>query len=53
MQLDNFISWQVAKCGTSGFLTGLGGLITLPVAIPANIASVLLCTNENDRNLWL
>lgn len=32
--------WQVMKCGTSGFLTGLGGLITLPVAIPANIGSV-------------
>lgn len=33
--------WQVMKCGTSGFVTGLGGLITLPVAIPANIGSVL------------
>ena len=33
--------WQVMKCGTSGFITGLGGLITLPVAIPANISSVL------------
>lgn len=33
--------WQVMKCGTSGFLTGLGGLITLPVAIPANISSVM------------
>ena len=32
---------QVVKCGTSGFITGLGGLITLPVAIPANIASVI------------
>ena len=32
---------QVLKCGTSGFLTGLGGLITLPVSIPANIGSVL------------
>mgnify|MGYP000977246720 CR=1 FL=1 len=32
---------QVIKCGTSGFITGLGGLITLPVAIPANIGSVL------------
>ncbi len=31
---------QVMKCGTSGFVTGLGGLITLPVAIPANIGSV-------------
>ena len=32
---------QVVKCGTSGFITGLGGLITLPVTIPANIGSVL------------
>lgn len=36
-----FIDNQVAKCTTSGFVTGLGGLITLPVAIPANVASVL------------
>lgn len=35
------INNQVAKCGISGFLTGLGGLITLPVAIPANVSSVL------------
>lgn len=33
--------WQVMKCGTSGFVTGLGGLITLPVAIPVNISSVM------------
>ena len=33
--------WQIMKCGTSGFVTGLGGLITLPVAIPANIGSVI------------
>lgn len=32
---------QILKCGTSGFITGLGGLITLPVAIPANISSVI------------
>ena len=37
----SFIKYQIAKCTTSGFLTGLGGLITLPVAIPANIGSVL------------
>ncbi len=36
-----FIAYQVAKCTTSGFINGLGGIITLPVAIPANIASVL------------
>ena len=35
------IDVQVAKCTTSGFITSLGGLITLPVAIPANIGSVL------------
>lgn len=35
------VNTQIAKCSTSGFLTGLGGLITLPVAIPANIASVI------------
>ncbi|WP_234974793.1 EcsC family protein [Variovorax paradoxus] len=40
-QANSLIRWQNAKAGTSGFLTGLGGLITLPIAIPANIASVL------------
>lgn len=39
--LDSLIRWQNAKGVTSGFLTGLGGLITLPVAIPANVASVM------------
>lgn len=32
---------QVIKCTTSGFLTGFGGIITLPVTIPANVGSVL------------
>lgn len=36
-----FINYQIAKCTTSGFVTGLGGLITLPVAIPANVGSVM------------
>lgn len=34
-------SMQIVKCGTSGFITGLGGIITLPVAVPANVASVI------------
>jgi len=38
---DSLIRWQNAKAGTSGFITGIGGLMTLPVAIPANLASVL------------
>ncbi len=37
----DLIRHQVAKCGASGFLSGLGGLITLPVALPANLTSVL------------
>lgn len=37
----SFINYQIAKCTTSGFITGLGGLITLPVAIPANVSSVM------------
>ena len=35
------IRWQNAKAGASGFVTGLGSLITLPVTLPANITSVL------------
>ena len=32
---------QIAKCGTSGFVSGLGGVLTLPIALPANVTSVL------------
>lgn len=32
---------QIIKCTTSGFITGFGGIITLPVTLPANIGSVL------------
>ena len=40
-QANSLIRWQNTKAGTSGFLTGLGGVITLPIAIPANVASVM------------
>ena len=40
--VNALIRWQNTKAGTSGFLTGLGGLITLPVTVPANISVVLL-----------
>ncbi|MDN3015779.1 EcsC family protein [Paenibacillus sp. BSR1-1] len=40
-QVNSLIRWQNTKSAASGFLTGLGGIITLPVAVPANIASVL------------
>lgn len=32
---------QITKCAASGFVTGLGGFASLPVALPANITSVL------------
>ncbi|MDE6664334.1 MAG: EcsC family protein [Lachnospiraceae bacterium] len=32
---------QIVKCTTSGVVTGFGGFITMPVAIPANISSVI------------
>ena len=41
MAAKSFIKYQIAKCSTTGFLTGLGGVLTLPIAIPANIASAL------------
>lgn len=40
-QARNLIRWQSLKAATSGFLTGLGGVITMPVAIPASLTSVM------------
>ncbi len=31
----------IMKCTTFGFLTGFGGVIILPIAIPTNIGNVL------------
>lgn len=38
---QNMLKNQILKCTTSGFLTGFGGIITLPITIPTNIGSVL------------
>lgn len=32
---------QITKCATSGFITGFGGFITMPVTLLANITSVI------------
>ncbi len=40
-KVDALIHVQVLKAATSGFVTGLGGVITLTVAIPANLASIM------------
>ena len=34
-RIDSLIRWETTKNFTSGFLTGLGGIITLPVTVPA------------------
>jgi uncharacterized protein (DUF697 family) len=40
-KVNTLIRYQALKAATSGFVTGLGGALTLPVAIPANLASVM------------
>lgn len=39
--IKEFIRVQKIKCSTTGFVTGLGGFLTLPVTIPADLASSL------------
>ncbi|MCJ8354780.1 EcsC family protein [Novacetimonas hansenii] len=39
--INSLIRWQNTKAATGGFVTNLGGLVTLPVSIPANMASSL------------
>ena len=35
------IAWQTGVAGAAGFVTGCGGFVALPVAMPANLASAL------------
>ena len=37
--INSLIRWQNTKAATGGFITNLGGLITLPVSIPANLVT--------------
>ena len=37
--IDSLIKWAVAKSSASGFVSSGGGLITLPVAIPAGLTA--------------
>ncbi|MFC9539077.1 EcsC family protein [Lysinibacillus sp. NPDC056959] len=39
--IDSLIRWQQGKAGANGFAAGLGGIVVMPVAIPANLASVM------------
>ncbi|MHA6632366.1 hypothetical protein ACX3OY_01030 [Citrobacter farmeri] len=37
----NMIHWESIKAGSSGFLSGIGGVVALPVTLPLNVTSVL------------
>lgn len=34
-RVDSLINWETSKNFTSGFITGLGGVVTLPISIPS------------------
>jgi hypothetical protein len=38
-RVDSLINWETTKNFTSGFITGLGGVVTLPVSIPAALGA--------------
>ncbi|BBH53227.1 EcsC family protein [Fluviispira sanaruensis] len=40
-KVDSLIRWQNTKAAAFGFASGLGGFVTVPVAIPVNLASVM------------
>lgn len=37
----SLINTSIVKCGTSGFITGFGGFVTMIATLPANITSVM------------
>ena len=38
-RIDSLINWQMARNFTTGFITGFGGLLTLPISIPAALGA--------------
>lgn len=38
-RIASLVRWQVARTATTGFATGLGGLITLPVTLPVGMGA--------------
>jgi hypothetical protein len=39
--IDSLVRWQIGKASVTGFVTCVGGAITLPVAVPANLIGTL------------
>jgi len=40
--VDRVVRTHLAAAGTGGFLTGLGGFVTMPIALPANVVEFYL-----------
>lgn len=40
--IDRVVRMHLAAAGTGGFVTGLGGFLTMPVALPANVVEFYL-----------
>jgi uncharacterized protein (DUF697 family) len=38
-RVDALIKWETTKNFTSGFITGLGGLLVLPISLPTAVAA--------------
>jgi hypothetical protein len=38
-RVSSLINWETSKNFTTGFVTGLGGLLTLPIAVPSALAA--------------
>ncbi len=38
-RVDSLIHWETSKNFTTGFLTGLGGVVALPAAIPSALGA--------------
>ncbi len=39
--IDHMVNWQITSAATTGFATSIGGLATMPITLPANIAGVM------------
>lgn len=39
--VDSMVRWQITAAATTGFVSSLGGLTTMPLTLPANIAGVM------------
>jgi hypothetical protein len=39
--IDHLVNWQMGYAFSAGFVSNMGGLITMPIGIPGNLVSVL------------